>query len=269
MNDAIQPHNERAAKMWSSGGAAYDEISRQIASALDHCVRRLAPQPGERLLDLATGTGWTARLLARHGADVTGVDIASELIAAARTQGAAQGGRIAYEIGDAEALRFENGEFDGVTSTFGIMFASRPDAVATELARVCRPGGRIVLLVWKDDSNLVKMFEVMRPYMPPPPAPAPPSPFAWGNRARASELLGDAFDLTFEEGITVYHDRDGRAAWEVISSGYGPTKMLADTLDADRRAALKSDLIAFHDGFAGPLGITMPREYLLIHGVRR
>jgi len=70
MTATIQPHNERPAKVWSSGGAAYDEISRQIASALDHCVRRLAPQQGERILDLATGTGWTARLTARHDAEV-------------------------------------------------------------------------------------------------------------------------------------------------------------------------------------------------------
>lgn len=265
MTTTIQPHNERPAKVWSSGGAAYDEISRQIASALDHCVRRLAPGPGERVLDLATGTGWTARLIARHGAEVTGVDIAADLIAAAQ----AQGGPVTYEVGDAERLRFDDATFDGIASTFGVMFASRPEAVAAELARVCRPGGRVVLTVWKDDSNLAKMFGVMRPYMPPPPDPAPPSPFAWGNRARASDLLGEAFDLTFEEDVTVYRDRDGRAAWEVFLEGYGPTKMLAGSLDAERRARLEADFIAFHDSFASPLGISMPREYLLIHGRRR
>lgn len=265
MSASIQPHNERPARVWSSGGAAYDEISRQIASALDHCVRRLAPGLGERILDLATGTGWTARLIARHGADVTGVDIAAELIAAAR----AQDGSVHYEVGDAESLRFDDAAFDGIASTFGVMFASRPAAVADELARVCRPGGRIALVVWKDDSNLAQMFGVMRPYMPPPPNPAPPSPFAWGNRNRVQELLGAEFDLTFEEGVTVYHERDGRAAWEVFLEGYGPTKMLAGALDPDRRAMLEADFIAFHDKFASPLGISMPREYLLIHGRRR
>jgi SAM-dependent methyltransferase len=265
MNTTIQPHNERPAKVWSSGGAVYDEISRQIASALDHCVRRLAPEPGEQILDLATGTGWTARLIARNGAKVAGVDIAADLIAAAQ----AAGGGPEFEVGDAERLRFDDAAFDGIASTFGVMFASRPEAVAGELARVCRPGGRIALTVWRDDSNLAKMFGVMRPYMPPPPDPAPPSPFAWGNRTRASELLAKAFDLTFEEGVTVYHDRDGRAAWEVFLEGYEPTKMLAGSLDPDRRAQLKADFIAFHDGFATPLGLSMPREYLLIHGRRR
>lgn len=269
MTKTIQPHNERPAKVWSSGGAAYDEISRQIASALDHCVRRFDPRAGERVLDLATGTGWTARLLARQGAEVTGVDIAAELIAAAKARGAPEGGSVRYELGDAEALRFGDDTFDGVTSTFGVMFASRPDAVAGELARVCRPGGRIALAVWKDDSSLAKMFTVMKPYMPPPPDPAPPSPFAWGNRKRVTELLGDAFDLTFEEGVTAYHDRDGRAAWKVFLEGYGPTKTLAGSLDEERRAALEADFVAFHDGFATPLGISMPREYLLIHGLRR
>lgn len=251
MTVSIQPHNVRPAQVWSSGGAGYEEISRQIAGALDHCVRRLAPRPGERILDLATGTGWTARLIVRHGAQVTGVDIAADLIAAA------------------EALRFEDVAFDGVSSTFGVMFASRPEAVAGELARVCRPGGRIALVVWRGDGNVATMFGVMRPYMPPHPDPAPPSPFAWGNRARATELLGRDFDLTFEEGVTVYHDRDGNAAWEVFLDGYGPTKMLAAALDPDRRAALRADFIAFHDGFKAPLGISMPREYLVIHGSRR
>ncbi len=260
MKNVIQQRNEGAAMMWSSGGAAYDNISRQIASALDHCVCRLVPKLGERLLDLATGTGWTARLLARHGAKVTGVDIASELIAAARTQGAPEGGTITYEIGDAEALLFNDGAFDGVTSTFGIMFASRPDSVAGELVRVCRPGGRIALVVWRDDSNLVKMFEVMRHYMPPLPDTAPPSPFAWGNRACARELLGNAFDLTFEEGVTVDHDCGGRAAWVVISECYGPTKMLAKTLEPDRAAAVESDSIRLYDGVAGPLGNTVPQS---------
>ena len=84
MNAIIQPHNQKPAAVWSSGGAAYEEISRQIASALAHCVVRLAPKSGERILDVATGTGWTSRLVAERGAIVTGVDIAAELLAAAR-----------------------------------------------------------------------------------------------------------------------------------------------------------------------------------------
>ncbi len=148
------------------------------------------------------------------------------------------------------------------------MLATRPEAVTGELVCVCGPAGRIALTIWRGHSKHATTLGVLWPCMPPPPAPTPPSPFAWGSRARATELLGKAFDLTFEEGVTVHHDRDGRAAWEVFLEGYGPTKMLAGALDPDRRAALEAEFIAFHDCFKAPLGISMPREYLLIHGVR-
>jgi ubiquinone/menaquinone biosynthesis C-methylase UbiE len=204
MDESIQPHNQRSAAVWSSGGAAYEEISRQIASALDHCVRRIDPRPGERILDLATGTGWTSRLLAARGATVTGVDIAADLLAAAKKNGKSQGFVIEYEVGDAERLRFADASFDAVTSTFGVMFASRPEAVAAEIARVCRKEGRIGLTTWRPDSNIFEMFKVMRPYMPTPPSPPPPSPFAWGSCERIKELFAGDFDLRFEVGETMY-----------------------------------------------------------------
>ena len=177
----IQPHNERPAAVWSSGGRDYDQISRGIADALEHCVLRLNPQPGERILDLSTGTGWTSRLVARRGASVIGADIATDLLNAAREKADSEGLPITYQIGDAEDLPFETGAFDAVVSTFGIMFASRPEIAAAELARVCRKGGRIALTTWLSDSNLFKMFQVMRRYAPPPASPAPRSPFEWGQ----------------------------------------------------------------------------------------
>lgn len=266
---SVQPHNQRPAAVWSSGGLAYDEISRQIASALDHCVRRLDPKPGERILDLATGTGWTSRLLAARGAQVVGVDIAADLLDAARMIGQSSGLVIDYEVGDAERLRFADASFDAVVSTFGVMFASNPEAAAEEVARVCRKGGRIAFATWKPDSNVFEMFKVMRAYMPPPPSPAPPSPFAWGSRERVTELLGSHFDLRFEDGETVYYDRNGEAVWQTFVAGYGPTKALAASLEERRRDALKRDFVAFHDGFTAPLGIAMPRQYLVTVGVRR
>src|SRR5438876_10481486 len=109
---AIQPHNKRPAAVWSSGGPRYDEISRGIADSIEHCVLRLDPQPGERVLDLATGTGWTSRLVARRGATVVGADIADDLIAGARERAKIEGLSIEYRIGDAEKLPFADGEFD-------------------------------------------------------------------------------------------------------------------------------------------------------------
>ena len=120
----IQQHNERPAAVWSSGGKDYDQISRGIADSIEHCVMRLDPQPGERILDLSTGTGWTSRLVARRGATVIGADIASDLLEAARTQAKAEGLAIEYQIGDAESLPFDDAAFDAVVSTCGVMFAS-------------------------------------------------------------------------------------------------------------------------------------------------
>jgi SAM-dependent methyltransferase len=266
---SIQPHNERPAAVWSSGGADYDHISRGIADSIEHCVLRLAPKASERILDLATGTGWTARAVARGGATVIGVDIAADLIAAARERAKTKGLSIDYRTGDAEKLPFADGEFDAVVSTCGIMFATRPEAAAAEVARVIRKGGRMAITSWLPDSNLFKMFMVMKPYMPAPPNPAPPSPFEWGRAERVRELLGGAFELRFVRGTSFYRDPSGEAAWNTFSTGYGPTKALAGGLDEARRAELRRDFIAFHDGFPTDLGISVPRDYLLTVGVRR
>ena len=268
MSRGIQPHNEKPASVWSSGGKDYDEVSRGIADAIEHCVLRLNPRPGERVLDLATGTGWTSRVVSRRGATVTGVDIASGLLNAARATAGGEGLPIAYQLGDAEDLPFDDASFDAVVSTFGIMFTSRPEAAARELARVCRPGGRIALTTWLADSNLFKMFEVMKRFMPLPSTPAPPSPFAWGRTERIRELLGASFQLRFEKGVSYYREPNGAAAWETFSKGYGPTRSLAANLDDDRREALRRDFVEFHDGFPTELGICVPREYWLTVGMK-
>ena len=231
MNGTIQQHNERPAAVWSAGGKDYDEVSRGIADSIEHCVLRLNPQPGERILDLSTGTGWTSRVVARRGATVVGVDIAHELLEAARAMAEAERLPIDYQLGDAEGLPFEDGAFDAVVSTCGIMFASRPEAAARELARVCRTGGRIALTTWPSDGNVFKMFEVMKRYMPPPPSPAPRSPFEWGRTERIRELLGSAFELRFEKGVSYYREPSAEAAWDTFSKGYGPTRSLANSLD--------------------------------------
>jgi len=268
MNGTIQAHNERAAAVWSAGGGDYDAISRGIADAIEHCVLRLDPQPGERILDLSTGTGWTSRVVARRGAIVTGVDIAGGLLDAARARAEAETLPIDYQLADAESLPFDDGEFDAVVSTFGVIFASRQEAAASELARVCRKGGRIALTAWLSDSAIFQMFELMQSYMPPPPTRTMPSPFDWGRPKRIRQLLGGAFDLRFEEGTSYYREPSGDAAWETFSKGYGPTRSLAMSLDTDQRNALARDFSDFHARYQTDLGICVPRTYWLIVGER-
>jgi hypothetical protein len=110
------------------------------------------------------------------------------------------------------------------------------------------------------------MFKVMKPYMVPPPEPAPPSPFDWGRRKRVRELLGDAFDLKFEDGISYYREPTGEAAWETFSTNYGPTGALAASLDEERRKDLRREFVAFHEQFANEVGICVPRTSPLTIG---
>ena len=264
----IQPHNLKAAATWGAGGLDYDKISQSIADSIEHCVTRLAPKPGERILDVATGTGWTARRMAARGAGVIGIDLGAELIAAAKTCAAEAGLKIDFQIGDAEALAFEDRSFDAVISTCGVMFVSQPERAAAELARVCKKGGRIGLTTWPADGTIAGLFKVMKPYMPTP-AVALPSPFEWGSPQRVKELLGAAFDLRFETGTTVLREPSGQAVWELFVAGYGPTKALAAALDPERRDSLKRDLIAYHEGFKSELGVAMPRDYLVTIGIRK
>jgi SAM-dependent methyltransferase len=264
LQECIRDHNKRAAAVWSSGGRDYDRISESISDALAHLVCRIAPQPGEWFLDVATGTGLTARLLALRGAAVTGVDIGAGVIEVAKALAPA----IDFRIGDAEALPFDDASFDA-TSTCGVMFVAQPKVAAREQARVCKKGGRLGLVSWTPGGAVEGIFQTMRPYMPPPPASPPPSPFTWGRPEGIRELLGDAFELRFETGTTTLRMPDGGSVWELFVKGYGPTKALAASCNAERRDQLRADFIAFHEHYRGYLGIAMPRDYLVAIGYRQ
>jgi ubiquinone/menaquinone biosynthesis C-methylase UbiE len=135
-----------------------------VADAIEHCVLRLDPQPGECVLDVATGTGWAARRVAARGATVIGIDIAADLIAAAKAGAAEAGVQADFRVADAEKLPYENHSFDAIISTFGVMFVRAPEAAAAELARMCRKGGRIGLATWSTDGTTAGIFNVMQPY---------------------------------------------------------------------------------------------------------
>jgi SAM-dependent methyltransferase len=268
-SQAIQPHNLKTAATWNAGGQHYDKISQTIADSIEHCVIRLEPRPGERVLDVATGTGWAARRVAARGATVTGVDLGADLLEAAKAAAAEIPITIDFRVGDAEKLPFEDQSFDAVISTCGVMFVRNHQAAAAELARVCRKGGRLGLTTWPADGTVAGLFKVMKPYMPEPPSPPPPSPFEWGNQENVRQLLGSAFDLRFETGTTVLREPSGLAVWELFVAGYGPTKSLVLNLDPERRESLKRDFIAYHERFKTELGVAMPRDYLVTIGIRR
>ena len=247
---------------------AYDEVSRFIAEGIEHCVIRLAPKPGERVLDVATGTGWTSRRVAEHGAKVTGVDIAEGMLAAAREIAGERSLGIEYRLADAESLPFADGEFDAVISTCGVMFAGNREAAAAELARVCRKGGRLALMTWTPESAAVELRKVLARFMSPPPSP-PPSPFDWGRPEWLEETLGPAFEFGFETGTLYHRAPDGEAGFEVMVAGFGPVKALVENLDDEKRAAAKADLVAFYERYREGIGIAMPYDYLIAVGTRR
>jgi SAM-dependent methyltransferase len=263
----VEPHHRTAASVWDQGGGAYDEISFGLSDALKHAAQRLNPRPGDFVLDVATGTGWTARNLARAGARVTAVDISAALLEAGKAFSAQLRPRIAFELADAERLPFPDASFDGVISTFGVIFAQDQERAAAELGRVCRKGGRLALAVWTETGAVAELLAAIARHNPAPPPPS--SPLAWGNPARAEALLGGDFELTFEPGINHAYYDDEDDIWARYVEGFGPIRALAESLDAEKRAAFKRDHDAYHRRFRVPAGLHVKREYVVIVGRRR
>lgn len=162
---------------------------------------------------------------------------------------------IDYQIGDAEALPFKDAEFDAVISTFGAMFARDRSALAAELARVCREGGRLALACWPPDSMAVEMRKVLARYAPPPPSSPPPSPFDWGRPEWLEETLGDAFELGFERGVLYHRVPDGGAAWDFLAEAFGPVHTVANGLTEEHRASARADIAELFDRHEDGLGL--------------
>jgi SAM-dependent methyltransferase len=261
---AYEELKQRQSVMWGNG--PYQRITETLEDIHERVIDTLAPAQGDRWLDVACGTGAIAERGAAAGADVTGLDLSPALIETAKDRAAERGLDIDYVVGDVEALPFEDGSFDKVSSTVGIMFAPDHDAVARELARVTEPGGRIALANWTPQGGLGKMFKIMAPYQP---APPPSSPFDWGKEERVRELLGDDFDLDIEEHVSTLRMPSAEDYWELFVTSYGPTKTLAEAI-GDRREDLHRDWIDFFETNYDEDGeIVHTREYLLISGVRR
>jgi SAM-dependent methyltransferase len=255
---AYEELKQRQSVMWGQG--PYQRITETITDIHEVVIERLAPEPGDRFLDLACGTGAAAERAAAAGARVTGLDLAPVLIQTAKGRAEELGLEIEYVVGDVERLALADASFDKVSSTCGIMFAPDHEATARELARVTAPGGRIALANWTPTGGLAKMFKVMAPYQP---APPPSSPFDWGDERRVRELL------ELEEHVSTLRVPSGEAYWELFSTSYGPTKTLADSL-GDRREELHRDWVDFFEtNYRANGEIAHTREYLLVLGSRR
>lgn len=261
----MQDFTELKAKqkvMWGLG--EYEEIAKGLHPAQDHVIRVAQIMPGERVLDVATGTGNTALKARSMGASVIGLDLAPELLAVARKKAEAQGYRdVRFEEGDAAKLPYRDGEFDVVVSTCGHMFAPDQERVGSEMARVTRHGGRIVFMAWTPESGVSRLFQVMSKHVPPP--PGVPSAFRWGTRDGVQTLLPDVRELRFEEGDSVDSQASAEAITHLRATKYGPTVRALASLEGAKREALSNDLLAFFRTYVTPIDgkVRWGREYLV------
>ena len=263
----VLPHHLTAASTWGQGGRLYDDISFGLSDALGHAAQQLDARADEQILDVATGTGWSARNVARTGARVTAVDISAELLSAAADLSAHISPRITFQLGDAEALPFHDGAFDRVISTFGVIFAQNQQQAAKELGRVCRKGGRLSLATWASDGSVAKFLAIIAKHSAAPPPQV--SPLAWGDPRHVEELLGRDFELKLERGVNNAYHPDSDHIWERYACGFGPMRQLIDSLEPAKREALRADVDAYHKHYDTVAGLHVKREYLIILGTRR
>ena len=253
--------------MWALGD--YPAVASQIIPSLGPVLVEAAGiQPGQRVLDVAAGSGNVAIPAALAGAEVVASDLTPELLEAGEAEAGRRGAHIRWEHGDAEALPYGAASFDAVVSCVGVMFAPHHQASADELVRVCRPGGTIGLLSWTPEGFLGQMFAAMKPYAPPPPPGAQPAPL-WGSEEHVRTLFGDQVTDVVARRQTVTVDRFASPDEfrDYFKANYGPTIAVYRGIegDDDRVAALDRDLAELarrHD--IGEGTTVMEWEYLLL-----
>ncbi|MGD9588025.1 MAG: class I SAM-dependent methyltransferase [Pyrinomonadaceae bacterium] len=245
MNTAISPDMETLkAKLkttWEAGDFA--EVAKGIESTAEAFVERLNVQPGMKILDVACGSGNLAVIAAKKGADVTGIDIAENLIEAAKKRAEAESLNIKFEQGDAEAMPYAEDSFDLVMTMFGAMFAPRPAVTASELVRVCRPGGRIAMANWTPTGFAGQMFKLSTKYLPPPDMPPP---VLWGvpDEVKA-RFEGRVSDLQITPRMAdMQFDFPPEDVVVLFKKYFGPTVMAFKALDPSRHQELTDDMLS-------------------------
>lgn len=255
--------------MWALGD--YPAVAAEVIPALGPAlVEALAIQPGERVVDVAAGSGNAAIPAALAGATVVATDLTPELLEAGEAAAAGQGVTIKWRVADAEAMPCDDGEHDVAMSCVGVMFAPHHRAAAGELVRIVRPGGRIGLINWTPEGFIGQLFAAMKPFVAPPPAGVQPPPL-WGSPEHVRDLLGDAVtDFRAERRpLPVPNFGTGQELVDYFKRCYGPTiaayRGLGD--DAARAAELDAALLAAAARFQDPTG-AMEWEYLLVTATR-
>jgi SAM-dependent methyltransferase len=253
---------------WASGdyaviGTTLQIVGEQLAEACDL-------RWDERVLDVAAGNGNATLAAARRGCKVTSTDYVSSLLDQGAERASAEHLDVKFQVADAEALPFGNDTFDAVLSTFGVMFSPDQSKAASELLRVCRPGGRIGLANWTPDSLVGKMFKVLGRQLPPPPGVAPPA--LWGVEAHLKELFGsDAAAISVTQRVFNFRYRSAAHFIEVFRTWYGPVHKAFGALPAEKSAALHKDLSDLLDSLnrGGSESLVVPSEYLEVVVTRR
>ena len=227
---------------WESGD--FGQIARVIENVAEEFMGRLQLRPGQRVLDVACGTGNLAVIAARRGCATSGVDIAANLIEQARARAKEARLNIDFTEGDAEALPLPDNSFDLTVSMFGAMFTPQPGVTTAELRRVTKPGGRIAMANWTVEGFIGKMFKVMKAHVPPPPAGVP-SPLDWGDETIVRERLADGFtDVQLERRIALMRFPFPPAETvEFFRKYYGPTLRAFESLPESVQATLRRELV--------------------------
>jgi ubiquinone/menaquinone biosynthesis C-methylase UbiE len=233
----MQAVKARMKDIWSAGD--FGVIAKILEPEGKEFIKRLNIPKGAKVLDVACGTGTLAIPAARAGADVTGLDIVADLIRQAKERASAENLNMRFDVGDAEALPYNDNEFDYVVTMFGAMFAPRPDVTASELIRVCKPGGTIAMANWTPEGFAGIMFKHAATYMPaPPPGSSPPT--AWGNEETVKQRLNKVSDIKLTKRILRENlQMSPNEATEHFIEFFGPTKTLHASLDEGKRAEYK------------------------------
>jgi len=246
---------------WSSGDYAVVGTTLQIVG--ESLCEALDLRAGERVLDVAAGNGNATLAAARRWCDVVSTDYVPTLLDRGRVRASAEGLPVQFEHADAENLPYTNHSFDVVMSTFGVMFTPDQDKAATEMARACKPGGRIGLANWTPTSFVGEIFKTMGKYVTP--AAGLKSPALWGTEARLRELFGERLDkIAIERKNFVFRYHSATHWLEIFRTFYGPMHKAFGALDAEKQEALAADLIALAERFNRVTDGTLvaPSEYL-------